>query len=75
MDIKALFVNACIKCECYGCFEFVNGHGLPENKCFRLIKNVVVNRAPVRIRLSGRVGDSGRDTFENEKFNKTKQIF
>ena len=26
MDIKALFVNACIKCECYGCSEFVNGH-------------------------------------------------
>ena len=49
--------------------------GLPENKCFRLIKNVGVNRAPVRIPLSGRVGDSGRDTFENEKFNKTKQMF
>ena len=62
--------------------------GLPEKKCFRLIKkvqnrilttcfgkiieNVGVNRAPVRIRLSGRVRDSGRDTFENEKFNKTK---
>ena len=28
MDIKALFVNACIKCECYGCSEFVNGHGI-----------------------------------------------
>ena len=26
MDIKALFINACIKCECYGCFEFINGH-------------------------------------------------
>ena len=49
--------------------------GLPENKCFRLIKNVGVNRAPVRICLSGRVRDSGRDTFENEKFNKTKQMF
>ena len=49
--------------------------GLPENKCFRLIKNVGVNRASVRIRLSGRVRDSGRDTFENEKFNKTKQMF
>ena len=48
---------------------------LPKNKCFRLIKNVRVNRAPVRIRLSGQVGDSGRDTFENEKFNKTKQMF
>ena len=30
--------------------------GLLEKKCFRLIKNVGVNRAPVRIRLSGRVG-------------------
>ena len=20
--------NACIKCECYGCFEIVNGHGI-----------------------------------------------
>ena len=49
--------------------------GLPENKCFLLIKNVGVNQAPVRIHLSGRVGDSGRDTFENEKFNKTKQMF
>ena len=49
--------------------------GLPENKCFRLIKNVGVNRASVRICLSGRVGDSDRDTFENEKFNKTKQMF
>ena len=49
--------------------------GLPENKCFRLIKNVGVNRAPVRIRLSGRVEDPGCDTFENEKFNKTKQTF
>ena len=28
MDIKALFVNACIKCECYGCSEFVIGHGI-----------------------------------------------
>ena len=49
--------------------------GLPEKKCFRLIKNVGVNQAPIRIRLSGRVRDSGRDTFENEKFNKTKQMF
>ena len=49
--------------------------GLLENKCFRLIKNVGVNRAPVRIRLSGRVWDSGRGTFENEEFNKTKQMF
>ena len=28
MEIKALFVNECIKCECDGCFEFVNGHGI-----------------------------------------------
>ena len=49
--------------------------GLPKKKCFRLIKNVGINRAQVRIRLSGRVGDSGRDTFENEKFNKTKKMF
>ena len=28
MDIKALFVNACIKYVCYGCSEFVNGHGI-----------------------------------------------
>ena len=61
--------------------------GLPEKKCFCLIKkvqngitlttcfgkiieNVGVNRAPVRIRLSGRVGDSGRDTFENKNLIK-----
>ena len=61
--------------------------GLPEKKCFRLIKkvpnritlttcfgkiieNVGVNRAPVRIRLSGRVGDSGRNTFENKNLIK-----
>ena len=44
--------------------------GLPENKCFRLIKNVEVNRDPVRIRLSGRVEDSSRDTFENENLIK-----
>ena len=49
--------------------------GLPKKKCFHLIKNVGINRAPVRIRLSGQVRDSGRDTFENEKFNKTKQMF
>ena len=49
--------------------------GLPENKFFLLIKNVGVNWALVRICLSGRVGDSGRDTFENEKFNKIKQMF
>ena len=55
--------------------EFVNGHGIAENKCFRLIKNVGVNRALVRICLSGLVGDSGRDTFEKEKLNKKKQMF
>ena len=49
--------------------------GLPENKCFCLIKNVGVNRALVRICLSGLVGDSGRYTFEKEKFNKKKQMF
>ena len=38
MEIKALFVNARIKCECYGCFEFVNGQGIAEKKCFFLIK-------------------------------------
>ena len=27
MVIKALFVNECINCECYGSFEFVKGHG------------------------------------------------
>ena len=49
--------------------------GLPENKCFRLIKNVGVNRAPVQIRLSGRVGDSGRDTFENENLIRQNKCF
>ena len=49
--------------------------GLPGKKCFRLIKNVGVNWALIRIRLSGRVEDSSCDTFENEKFNKTKQMF
>ena len=39
--------------------------------CFgKIIENVGVNRAPVRIRLSGRVGDSGRDTFENKNLIK-----
>ena len=32
-----------------------------------IIKNIEVNWAPVRIRPSGRAGDSGRDTFEKEK--------
>ena len=36
-------------------------------KCFdKINENVEVNRAPVRICHSGRAGDSGRDTFENE---------
>ena len=30
------------------------------------MKMVGVNRAPVRIRHSGRVGNSGRDTFEKK---------
>ena len=63
--------------------------GLPEKKCFRLIKkvqnrttcfgkiieNVGVNRAPIRIRLSGRVGDSGRDTFENKNLIRQNKCF
>ena len=36
MEIKALLVNACIKCECYGCFEIVNGHGIVRNEVFLL---------------------------------------
>ena len=32
----------------------------------KINKNVRVNRAPVRIRHSGRAGDSGRDIFEKE---------
>ena len=31
------------------------------------MKTVGVNWAPVRIRYSGRVGDSGHDTFEKKK--------
>ena len=38
-----------------------------------LIENVGVNRAPAWIRQPGQVGDSGRDTFENKKFNIMKQ--
>ena len=49
--------------------------GLPENKCFRLIKNVRVNRARFRIRLSGRVGDSGRDTFEKKNLIRQNKCF
>ena len=40
-----------------------------------IIKNVGVNRAPVRIRLSGRVRDSSRDTFENENLIKQNKCF
>ena len=39
------------------------------------MENVGVNRAPVRIRLLGRVGDSGRDTFENENLIKPNKCF
>ena len=40
-------------------------------KCFdKINENVGVNRAPVRIRHSGRARDSGHDTFENENFIK-----
>ena len=39
------------------------------------MENVGVNRAPVRIRLLGRVGDSGRDTFENENLIKPNEMF
>ena len=42
-------------------------NGINQTKCFeKIMENVGVNRAPVRIHLLGRVGDSGRDTFENE---------
>ena len=37
------------------------------------MKTVGVNRAPARIRPSGWVRDSGRDTFTKKK-NKTKQM-
>ena len=40
-----------------------------------IIENVGVNRAPVQIRLSGRVGDSGRDTFEHENLIKPSKCF
>ena len=36
MDIKALFVNACINCECYGSFEFLNGHGIARKEVLSL---------------------------------------
>ena len=42
-------------------------------KCFdKIIENVGVNQAPVRIRPSGQAGDSGRDTFEKENEIKYK---
>ena len=44
--------------------------------CFgKIIENVGVNRAPVRICLSGRVGDSGHDTFENKYLIKQNKCF
>ena len=46
-------------------------------KCFdKINENVGVNRAPVRILHSGRTGDLGRDTFENENLitRKIKEI-
>ena len=43
-------------------------------KCFdKINENVGVNRAPVRIRHSGRARDSGRVIFEKKKFNNTKK--
>ena len=50
---------------------------LIKKKCFdKINENVGVNRAPVRIRHSGRAGDSGRDTFENKNLTirKIKEI-
>ena len=40
-----------------------------------IIENIGVNLAPVRILLSGRVGDSDRDTFENENLIKPSKCF
>ena len=46
------------------------------NRCFEMIiENVGVNRAPAWIHLLGRVGDSGRDTFENENLIKPNKMF
>ena len=39
------------------------------------MENVGVNQAPVRIRLSGRVGNLGHDTFENENLIKPNRSF
>ena len=67
-----------VKCKWYESFECVNVlwaypkmKPLPQpNKLIKcsdkIIKNVGVNRAPALIRQSGRDGNSGRDTFENE---------
>ena len=64
------------------CIEIVTDYGLAQklkllpqlnklNKRFNKInENVGVNRAPVRIRLSGRAGVSGRDNFEKENLIK-----
>ena len=42
-------------------------------KCFdKIIENVGVNRAPVRICPSSRAGDSSRDTFEKENVIRCK---
>ena len=66
------------------CFEFVNDYGLAPKlkplpqlngliKCFdKINENVGVNRASVRIRHSGRAGDSSRDLFEKENLIKRK---
>ena len=51
--------------------RFENENAYDINKCFDEIReNVGVNRAPVRIRHSGRAEDSGRDIFEKENLNK-----
>ena len=64
------------------CIEIVNEWACPKLKllsqrkdiikCFvKINENVRVNRAPIWIRHSGRVRDSGRDIFEKKrrKFN------
>ena len=51
--------------------RFENENAYDINKCFVEIReNVGVNRAPVRIRHSGRTGDSSRHIFEKENLNK-----
>ena len=40
-----------------------------------IIENVGVNRAPAWICQPSRVGDSGRDTFENENLIKPNKCF